>query len=205
MVSAWLVAAERVTLVPPRTCGIGPGWLLVDVAVVVLELLLVRFCCCLVTSAVSWVANSLMRGSARICLSWRLSHSKMKWPSESAILALLQHGQPSAAMSLPIWYLAGFLPCCFRTCCHVWKVPCLLWRDGGSRLLVSDADRLGGGRLWQTVGVPTVRRCPSSDRSSGGSAARWRACAFCVRQSWRCWRRRRQTLLHSWVLLLLLP
>ena len=95
------------------------------VAVVVLELLLLRFCCCLVTSAVSWIANSLMRRSARICLSWRLSHSKMKWPSESATLALLQHGQPSAAMSLPIWYLAGFLACCLRTCCHVWKVPCL--------------------------------------------------------------------------------
>ena len=70
MVSAWLVAAERVTLVPPRTYGAGPGWLLVDVAVVVLELLLLRFCCCLVTSAVSWVAKSLMRRSARICLSW---------------------------------------------------------------------------------------------------------------------------------------
>lgn len=27
----------------------------------------------------------------------------MKWPSESAVDVLLQHGQPSAAMVLPIW------------------------------------------------------------------------------------------------------
>ena len=111
-----MVAAERATLVLPWTFK---GWLVWLLVVVVLELLLLRFSCCLVTSAVSCVANSFMRRSSRIFVSWPLLHSKMKWPSESATLSLLQHGQPSAVMVLAIWYLAGFLSLSFRTCRHV--------------------------------------------------------------------------------------
>ena len=37
------------------------------------------------------------------------------------------------------------------------KCRALPWRGGGSRLRGSGADRLGGGRLWQSVGVPTLR------------------------------------------------
>ena len=42
-----------------------------------------RLLCCLVTSAASCVANSLMRRSPRMCVRWTWLHSEVKWPSES--------------------------------------------------------------------------------------------------------------------------
>lgn len=85
--------------------------------------MLLRLLCCLVTSAVSSCANSLIWRSFRIFVSSVLLHSKMKWPSESATVLLLQHGQPPASMLLPIWYLYGSRSFCWHTCRHVWNEP----------------------------------------------------------------------------------
>lgn len=126
MVSAWLFDVDRVFRGLPWTFKDWLVGLLVGgVVVVLLELLslLLRVFCCLVTSAVSIFANSLIWRSFRICVSSRLLHSKMKWPSESATVVLLQHGQPSAAMVLPIGYLAGSRSFCLRTYRHVWNEP----------------------------------------------------------------------------------
>ena len=123
MVLAWLVVAERVTRWVPWALEGGLVWLVFgDVVVVVLELLL-RLLCCLVTSAVSSCANSLIWRSFRIFVRSVLLHSKMKWPSESATVLLLQHGQPPAAILLPIWYLYGSRSFCWHTCRHVWNEP----------------------------------------------------------------------------------
>ena len=108
MVLAWLVVAERVTRWVPWALEGWLVWLVFgDVVVVVLELLL-RLLCCLVTSAVSIFANSVMRRSFRIRSSSVLLHSKMKWPRESAVAVLPQHGHPPAAILLPIGYFFFF-------------------------------------------------------------------------------------------------
>lgn len=123
MVLAWLVVAERVTRWVPWALEGWLVWLVFgEVVVVVLELLL-RLLCCLVTSAVSIFANSVMRRSFRIRSSSVLLHSKMKWPRESAVAVLPQHGHPPSAMLLPIGYLYGSRSFCLCTCRQVWNEP----------------------------------------------------------------------------------
>ena len=118
MVSAWLFDVERVFRGLPWTFKDWLVGLLVGgVVVVLLELLslLLRVFCCLVTSAVRIFANSLIWRSFQMFVSSLLLHSKMKWPSESATVGMLQHGQPSATILLPIGYLRGSRAFCWRT------------------------------------------------------------------------------------------